>query len=89
MRVVEEPISVLRGSGEQRVTLLMGGYRIALTVEEARALVNSVRGALSSDGGMAEPPAAGAHATDPAAIVAKVTEQVISWAQIADATQRK
>jgi hypothetical protein len=84
MRVAEEPFSVIRE--ETGVTLLMGGYRIDLTIDEARALVGSVGAALQR--GSAEGDAI-APENDPAALVAKVAEQVISWAQIAEAAARK
>jgi hypothetical protein len=84
MRVAEEPFSIIRD--ETGLTLLMGGYRIDLTIDEARALVGSVGAALQRG------PASGdaiAQNSGPAALVAKVTEQVISWAQIAEAAARK
>jgi hypothetical protein len=80
MRVAEEPFSVIRE--EAGLTLLIGGYRIDLTIDEARALVGSVGAALQR--GSAE-----ADAIAPATLVARVTEQVISWAQIAEAAARK
>lgn len=83
MKVSEEAITVLRDSDRPGLTLLMGGYRVALTVEEARSLLRGLRSALEGPG-EAEP----AEHTDRAIIVAKVTEQMISWAKIADATQR-
>jgi hypothetical protein len=84
MKVSEEAITVLRDSDGPGLTLLMGGYRVALTVEEARNLMRGLRGALAEGPGEAEP----AEHTDRAIIVAKVTEQMISWAKIADATRR-
>ena len=88
MKVIEEPISVFCEAGEAQLTLLMGGYRVALTRDEARALVSQVNAALrtaAADDGE-EPPASGPA---PAVIVARVSEQVISWAQIAAAAERK
>jgi hypothetical protein len=92
MKVIEEAITILRHDGDQGLTLLMGGYRLALSMDEARVLVNTVRAALPGvlgDGGKTVSSDAAARATDSAALVAKVTDQVISWAQIADAAQRK
>lgn len=84
MRVAEEPFSVIRDSAG--LTLLMGGYRIDLTIDEARGLVGSVGAALQR--GPAPGDTIGQN-SDPAALVAKVTEQVISWSQIAEAVARK
>jgi hypothetical protein len=79
MQVVEEAITVLREGEEPGVTLVMGGYRIALSTEEARRLVGSLAAALS---GAAPPEREGA------AIAARVREQMISWAQIAQQVER-
>lgn len=84
MKVSEEAITVLRDSDGPGLTLLMGGYRVALTAEEARSLLRGLRSALAEGPGEAE----SAEHSDRAIIVAKVTEQMISWAKIADATQR-
>jgi hypothetical protein len=84
MKVIEEAITVLRDSDGPGLTLLMGGYRVALTGEEARSLLRGLRSALAEGPGEA----GSAEATDRAIIVAKVTEQMISWAKIADATRR-
>jgi hypothetical protein len=84
MKVIEESITVLRDSDGPGVTLLMGGYRVGLTAEEARGLLRGLRSALGEAPGDAEQ----AGQADRAIIVAKVTEQMISWAKIADATQR-
>ncbi|MGO8915071.1 MAG: hypothetical protein ACLQJR_04110 [Stellaceae bacterium] len=92
MRVIEEAITILRNDGDQGLTLLMGGYRVALTLDEARTLANSVRAALSDasgDSATIGPIDLAARGADPAMVVARVTEQVISWALIADAAQRK
>lgn len=93
MKVIEETISVLRDVDEPGLTLCMGGYRVTLTLEEARMLVSSVGGALLSDAPAAEgdgqPAASREQAAKRAAIVANVREQVISWAKIADTVQRK
>lgn len=91
MRVIEEPITVLRDAGEPGLTLLMGGYRVALTMDEARALVTTMRAALPAvpgESGEREPADAAERTPDHAAIVARVREQVISWSQIAEGTQR-
>lgn len=92
MKVVEEPISVLRDYGEAELTLLMGGYRVAMTSQEARTLVHIVNAALTEaagEGGQSRADGVAGGAPDHAAIVAKVAEQVISWSQIAAAAQRK
>lgn len=80
MRVTEEPFTVIRE--ESGLTLLMGGYRIELTIAEAQALMGAVGSALR--GGDAVAPN-----SDSAALVAQVTEQVISWARIAEVVARK
>jgi len=84
MKVIEEAITILRDSDNPGLTLLMGGYRVGLTLEEARSLLHGLRSALAEAPGEAEP----AEQADRAIIVAKVTEQMISWAKIADATRR-
>jgi len=84
MKVIEEAITVLRDSDGPGLTLFMGGYRVGLSMDEARGLLRGLRSALADAPGEAE---AAEHA-DRAIIVAKVTEQMISWAKIADATQR-
>jgi hypothetical protein len=92
MKVIEEPITVFRESGQPGLTLLMGGYRVALTMEEARVLVGSVRTALEPIAATSDPVSSVDPVrpnADPLAIVAKVKEQVISWAQIAAATEKK
>jgi hypothetical protein len=77
MKVSVEPISVLAVPHSRDVTLVLGGYRIVLTREEARSLIDELGETL------------GDQASN-AAIVAKVAEQVISWAQIAQSvTPRK
>lgn len=92
MKVIEETITVLCDIEEPGLTLFMGGFRVALSTDEARTLVGSVSAALSGasdDRGEAQPAVSGERAADRAAIVANVTDQVISWAQITDAVQRK
>lgn len=92
MKVIEEPISVLRDAEETGLTLVMSGYRVAMTRQEAYALIRVIHGAISSAGGEGGQPATeglAADAAEHAAIVAKVTEQVISWSQIAEAARRK
>ncbi len=84
MKVIEEAITVLRDNDGPGLTLFMGGYRVGLTVAEARSLLRGLRTALAEVPGEVEP----AEHADRAIIVAKVTEQMISWAKIADATQR-
>ena len=85
MKVLEEPITVLCAAERAELTLLMGGYRVALTTDEARTLLRSVGAALQSIA-----PDGADGASEPAeTIAAKVAEQVISWAQIAAATERK
>ncbi len=92
MKVVEETITVLCDGERPGMTLFMGGYRVALTMEEARSLASRVSAALSDapgGGAAAQAAAADECGADRAAIVANVTDQVISWAQISDAVQRK
>ena len=99
MKVITEAISIFRDGDAPDLTLVMGGYRLALTVEEAQMLVSTLRSALSevpggrSDGAAAEAlrgsNSAAMPSVDNGSILAKVTEQVISWAKIADASQRK
>ncbi|HWI26563.1 MAG TPA: hypothetical protein VN668_06300 [Stellaceae bacterium] len=90
MKVIEEPITVIREEERLELTVLMGGYRLALTIDEARALIGTVGTALehlspTRDKAVA-PPAAGA---DPLAIAAKVKEQVISWAKITSSIEQR
>ncbi len=92
MKVVEETITTLCDIEGPGLTVFMGGYRIALTQEEARALVSSVGAALSgaADGsGEATSIASDDDTTEGAAIAAKVRDRVISWARITEAVQRK
>jgi hypothetical protein len=84
MQVIEETITVLSDIDGPGLTLLMGGYRVALTREEARALVTTIGAALTGASGII-----GAAKDERAAIVANVKDQVISWAKITDAVQRK
>jgi hypothetical protein len=86
MQVVEEAITVLRDSEEPGVTLVMGGFRIALTTTEARALAGSLGAAL---GGAPPQSAAPAAADAGATIAANVRDQVISWARIAEQVLHK
>jgi hypothetical protein len=72
MKVSVETISVLSVPQSHDVTLVLGGYRIELTREEARSLIDELGETLGDE-----------TQTGNAAIVAKVAEQVISWAQIA------
>ncbi|HZB92638.1 MAG TPA: hypothetical protein VE397_14420, partial [Stellaceae bacterium] len=68
-------ISVVRE--DPGLTLFMGGYRVALTLDEARSLLGALDAALAGAPG------------DRAAIVARVTEQLISWSEIAEAAKRR
>ena len=90
MKVIEEPITVIREAERRELTLLMGGYRLALTIDEARALVGTVGTALEDLSPAPEKavalPAGGA---DPLALAAKVKEQVISWAKITSSIEQR
>jgi hypothetical protein len=90
MKVVEAPITVIREEERPGMTVLMGGYRLTLTIDEARALVATVGTALEdlspAPKDSAGTPAGGA---DPLAIAAKVKEQVISWAKIASGIEQR
>lgn len=89
MRVTPETITVLPDPGRRELVLVMAGHRIVLARHEARRLVDSLSNAL--DGAESEDmrghPATGS--LDNAAIAARVAEQVISWAQIAEAVTPK
>jgi hypothetical protein len=80
MKVRAEVVTALPNPERREVIVLMGGYRIELSVDEARALVQEVSLALPAAAG--DPKAA---PMDRAAIVAKVEDQVFSWARITDA----
>jgi hypothetical protein len=89
MRVTAETITVLPDPERRELVLVMAGHRIVLAQDEARALVDSLSNALDgadSEGGrryQAKEP------LDREAIAARVAEQVISWAQIAEAVAPK
>lgn len=89
MRVTAETITVLPDPERRQLVLVMAGHRIVLAEDEARRLVDSLSSALdgAEDGGVR------GHQTkeplDGAAIAARVAEQVISWAQIAEAVTAK
>jgi hypothetical protein len=90
MKVVEEAITALCDiEGRPGLTLFMGGYRITLTLEEARSLVGSVGAALSGASGDATSGGSADDTPNRAAIAADVRDRVISWAQITDGVQRK
>ena len=90
MKVVEETITTLCDIEGPGLTVFMDGYRIALTREEARALVSSVGAALSGAAdGSGESIASDDDTTGGEAIAAKVRDRVISWARITEAVQRK
>jgi hypothetical protein len=79
MKVNPETISVLSAPEGRDLTLVLGGYRIVLTREEARGLADILGDALGTER------SADNAAVSNAAIAAKVAEQVISWAQISEA----
>jgi hypothetical protein len=83
MKIRAELVTALPNPERREVVVVMGGYRIELTVDEARALVRQVSRALPAAAGEPED-AAPASAIDRAAIVAKVEDQVFSWARITD-----
>jgi hypothetical protein len=96
MKVSAEPVTMLRHGEQPEITLLMGGHRITLSLEEARALVDALKPAVSA--GSLDDERQRAHkptdAPDPllrepraeeTTIVARVAEQLVSWSQIANA----
>src|ERR1700747_1466099 len=94
MRVAAEPSVVFPAPEPGQILLLMGGYRIVLAREEAHILVERLS-ELVADRVDRIPAQTGLAATssrsvapggspDGSAIAAKVAEQVISWARIAE-----
>src|ERR1700730_19463125 len=83
MKIRAELVPALPNAERLEVVVVMGGDRIELTVDEARALVR--QGSLALPAAAGEPEdAAPASPIDRAAIVAKVEDQVFSWARITD-----
>lgn len=81
MKVKEEFITALPNAECHEITVLMGGYRLDFSVDEARALVHAVSSALRAmPGDDNRPPVQ----PDQAAILAQIEDQVMSWAQITD-----
>jgi hypothetical protein len=84
MKIAAEFITALPHAERREITVLMSGYRIDFSVDEACALVQAVSGALHTMQGdfNRPPPAPAPRQPDQAAIIAQVEDQVISWAQI-------
>lgn len=93
MRVAAETMTILTDPKGQELTLVMNGYRIILTHDEARALVDGVGNALHhtarGDDEPAHFPLSARQGSDGATIAARVAEQVISWAQITESLTPK
>jgi hypothetical protein len=83
MKISAEFITALPHSERREITVLMSGYRIDFSVDEACALVRAVSDALCAIPGDFDRPQPIA-ASDQAAIVAQVRDQLISWAEITD-----
>ena len=77
MRVAPEILTVFSSPERREVQILMGGYRVELTVEEARRLASGVGAALRELGADQAAPAAVDHLD----LIAKVQEQLVSWAE--------
>ena len=77
MRVAPEILTVFSSRERREVQILMGGYRVELTVEEARLLASGVGAALRELGADQAAPAAIDHLD----LIAKVQEQLVSWAE--------
>jgi hypothetical protein len=84
MKISAEFITALPHSERREITVLMSGYRIDFSVDEASALVRAVGDALRAMPGDFERPPASATPSDQTDIVAQVMDQVISWAEITD-----
>jgi hypothetical protein len=81
MKVKEEFITALPNAERREITVLMSGYRLDFSIDEARALVQAVGGALRA---MSSDPNRPPLQPDQAAILAQIEDQVMSWAQITD-----
>src|SRR5262249_2289638 len=79
MRVAPEILTVFSSRERREVQILMGGYRVELTVEEARLLASGVGAALRELGADQAAPAAIDHLD----LIAKGQEQLGSWAEAA------
>jgi hypothetical protein len=84
MKISAEFITALPRPERREVTVLMSGYRIDFSVDEACALVRAVADALRKMPGDFERPQALAAQPDQPDIVAQVMDQVISWAEITE-----
>lgn len=82
MKVTAEAMSVLLDTGRHEVTVVMDGHRIVLRLDEARRLMQGLSGALGALGSTGETVP---RAVDPAALVARIGDQIMSWAQISEA----
>jgi hypothetical protein len=81
MKVKEEFITALPNVEQNEITVLMGGYRLDFSVDEARALVQAVSAVLRT---MPGDPGRQPLQPDQASILAQIEDQVMSWAQITD-----
>ena len=84
MKVSAEFITALPHSERGEITVLMSGYRIDFSVDEACALVRAVGDALRSMPGDFDRPQLTATSSDRPDIAAQVKDQVISWAEITE-----
>jgi hypothetical protein len=86
MKITAEAMSVLLDAGRHEVTVVMDGHRIVLGLDEAQRLMERLSGALSALGSTGDAAlAASAAAVDPATLVARIGDQIMSWAQISEA----
>jgi hypothetical protein len=88
MKITAEFITALPHAERREITILMSGYRLDVSVDEACALVQAVSGALRNmQGDFGRPQANLTPPPDQAALIAQVEDQVISWAQITDSLE--
>jgi hypothetical protein len=89
MKIKEEFITALPNPERREITVLMSGFRLDFSFDEARALVHAVSNALRTLPGDLNRPSRVQTAAQPdqAAIIAQVEDQVISWAQITDSLE--
>jgi hypothetical protein len=88
MKITAEAMSVLLDAGRHEVTVVMDGHRIVLRLDEARLLMQGLSGALGTLGSIGEagmPRDASPATVDPATLVARIGDQIMSWAQISEA----
>jgi hypothetical protein len=84
MKVSAELITALPHAERREVTVLMSGYRIDFSVDEACALIRAVGDALRTMPGDFDRPQPVATPADRPDIAAQVKDQVISWAEITE-----